>query len=143
MRDNLAADRKLRDRTYDRNLEMTKNFIVKQLGQMRRQEDVATDVALKYAMDYSMAQQLVRQVAKDHAGSVHMRRVPIIALISVTTLLAGLAFTYASGGAILRFLSGSFLSISWTTIGSFATGVGMIIGSLLGFFSILKPTNPS
>src|SRR5687767_9238411 len=113
-----STDRMLQDRTYDRLRQAAEGYVIKQLGQMRKHDDVATDVAHKFGADYRMAQGLVQEIARNRAGTIHARRVPLILMVSLVTLVAGAAFLFASAGNLIRFLNGEILMISWSTLAS-------------------------
>jgi hypothetical protein len=134
----LSQDRMLQDRTYDRLQQAAEGYVIKQLGQMRKPDDVALDIAHKFGVDYRMAQGFVREIARNRAGSIHARRIPLILMVSLVTLVAGASFLFASAGSLIRFLNGEILMIGWSTLASLGTGIGMVGGGLIGIVSLFK-----
>lgn len=116
-------------------------FVVRELGKHRSRDEIIRTLCEQAGFDWKRAQQFVRQVETEQGSRIALRQSPLIVILGLGTLLAGIVITL---WVTLETLSGTIiflLSMPIPYLGNFVyftTGLGMIAGGFLGLWRTIK-----
>lgn len=116
-------------------------FVVRELGKHRSRDDIIRTLCEQAEFDWRQATQFVRRVETEHGQRIAMRQSPLIVILGVGTILAGIVITL---WVTVETLNGTIiflLSLPIPYLGNlvyFTTGLGMIAGGCLGLWQTIK-----
>lgn len=116
-------------------------YIVRELGRHRPEDEVIFAVARRENLNWDEAQRLVQDVKFKQRGRVARRQSPLLLTVGVGTIIGGLAL---SGYVVVATLDGLIILLPGVMIpylGNvvyFLTGLAMIAGSAYGMGRVLS-----
>ena len=122
------------------NTDQTTNFILNELTKHRDRNDIILDLCRQLGIEWKAAEQLVKDVESQHGKTVAKRQSPFLIILGASIIITGLGLTINGMQLIFDLLSvGSFeqlmgMSTSLLRLGSLLTGMGMIVGGIIGFW---------
>ena len=122
------------------NTDQTTNFILNELTKHRDRNDIILDLCRQLGIEWKAAEQLVKDVESQHGKTVAKRQSPFLIILGASIIITGLGLTINGMQLIFDLLSvGSFeqlmgMSTSLLRLGSLLTGIGMIVGGIIGFW---------
>jgi hypothetical protein len=122
------------------NTDQTTNFILNELTKHRDRNDIILDLCRQLGIEWKAAEQLVKDVESQHGKTVAKRQSPFLIILGASIIITGLGLTINGMQLIFDLLSvGSFeqlmgMSTSLLRLGSVLTGIGMIVGGIIGFW---------
>ena len=120
--------------------DQTTNFILNELTKHRDRNDIILDLCRQLSIEWKAAEQLVKDVESQHGKTVAKRQSPFLIILGASIIITGLGLTINGMQLIFDLLSvGSFeqlmgMSTSLLRLGSLLTGIGMIVGGIIGFW---------
>ena len=120
--------------------DQTTNFILNELTKHRDRNDIILDLCRQLGIEWKAAEQLVKDVESQHGKTVAKRQSPFLIILGASIIITGLGLTINGMQLIFDLLSvGSFeqlmgMSTSLLRLGSLLTGMGMIVGGIIGFW---------
>ena len=120
--------------------DQTTNFILNELTKHRDRNDIILDLCRQLGIEWKAAEQLVKDVESQHGKTVAKRQSPFLIILGASIIITGLGLTINGMQLIFDLLSvGSFeqlmgMSTSLLRLGSLLTGIGMIVGGIIGFW---------
>ncbi len=125
------------------------DYIVYQLGRHVSRNDLIFDLCQRTGRPWDQISTLVSSVEQQHESRIVWQQSPIFLVIAIGILIAGV---YLACGGLLYFgqlIAESNFSIDpfslrrdYTTFIRIGTGLAMIIGALVGLYSIAKKLLP-
>lgn len=117
-------------------------YVVHELSQHRHPDDVIKAVCEGTGMKWDEAKRLVHQIQVEHRSEIAKSNNTLIGLMSVGSLLVGLLLTIGIvvatiGGWIIFFLNFPIPYLG--NLAFFGTGMGMILGGVMGLVNLKKP----
>jgi hypothetical protein len=122
------------------NTDQTTNFILNELTKHRDRNDIILDLCRQLGIEWKAAEQLVKDVESQHGKTVAKRQSPFLIILGASIIITGLGLTINGMQLIFDLLSvGSIeqlmgMSTSLFRLGSLLTGIGMIVGGIIGFW---------
>jgi hypothetical protein len=122
------------------NKEQTTFFIINELTRHRERNDIILDLCRQLSIEWKAAEQLVKDVESQHGKTVAKKQSPFLLVLGAVILIAGVLLTINGTLFFMDLLQADIVdqALSAQTIlvrgGSLLTGVGMIIGGLVGFW---------
>ena len=118
-------------------------YVVKQLGQHMTDNDIITEICYRRGIDWKQAEQFVQQVKAEHKRRIARRQSPLIIIIAIGTILAGIFLILNTGSYLLEFIqdpAGYLLDAEdvYTQFAAFGTGLAMVCGGLVGLWWMAK-----
>jgi uncharacterized membrane protein len=119
--------------------------IVKDLARHRDRNEIIREVCEQSGLNWPEADQLVQQVAQEHRRSISRRQGPLMIFLSVGTLLIGVALLLQGLEFFMAFFQGETLQqilslrTAYLRIIGGLTGLGMLVGGLLGTWKSVLP----
>lgn len=120
--------------------DQTITFIINELTKHRDRNDIILELCHRHDIEWRQAEKLVQDVESQHGKTVAKRQSPFLIFLGASIIITGLGLTINGMQVILDLLSvGSIeqlmgMSSSLFRLGSLLTGIGMIIGGILGFW---------
>ena len=120
--------------------DQTTNFILNELTKHRDRNDIILDLCRQLGIEWKAAEQLVKDVESQHGKTVAKRQSPFLIILGASIIITGLGLTINGMQLIFDLLSvGSIeqlmgMSTSLFRLGSLLTGIGMIVGGIIGFW---------
>ncbi len=115
--------------------------IVAELARHHNRNDIIQMVCDKAGMEWPEAEYWVKRVEADQAHAIARKEGPLLIFVSIGTLLIGAAMLAYSAEFFLAFFQGqpldmllSLRSGYYRLIGG-VTGIGMVIGGLIGLYN--------
>lgn len=130
------------------NHEELTSLIIKELGRHHDPKEITRKVCEESTLNWNEAQRLVDEVATQNKRQIAARQSPLLLVLSVATLLAGIGllaygirffFIVSHESTVMQVLS---LRSGYYILGELATGVGMISGGLFGAWKTLANLLP-
>jgi hypothetical protein len=124
------------------NQEQTTAFIINELTRQRDRNDIVLALCRQLNIEWKAAEQLVRDVESQHGRTVAKRQSPFMMLLGAAIILVGIVLTI---NGVLFFndllqMQTYDQILSGTSVyyigGSLLTGIGMIVGGIIGFWKI-------
>ncbi len=119
--------------------------IVKDLGKQRSRNEIIREVCEQSGLNWPEAEQLVQQVAQEHGRTIARRQSPLMILLSVGTLLIGVFLLLQSLEFFMAFFQGETVQQILSLRGAYLriigglTGIGMLVGGILGVWNTVTP----
>jgi len=117
-------------------------FVVKELSRSQPHSDIVVALCNRYTFDWKEAEKFIRKVEAEKGRSIAARQSPLVLVIGIGTVLAGLALgaygllELLNGVVAIRF--GFIFDSVWIpTPVMIITGLGMIAGGAYGTFRAL------
>lgn len=121
------------------------DLIVKDLVRHRSRNEIIRSVCEQTGLNWPEAERLVKQVEAQRGHTIARRQSPFLILLSIGTLLIGILLVFYSIQFFIGFLqAGTFEQIlslrsGYYQIAGALTGLGMIVGGLIGMWRTLLP----
>ena len=119
----------------------TTEFVVRELGKHRSRDDIIQALCEQGGFDWYRAKEFVQRVESEHGSRIAVRQSPLLIIIGLGTLLAGLALSAWVTWETLRGTIIFFFSMPIPYLGNavyFITGLGMIAGSIAGMWKTIE-----
>jgi hypothetical protein len=122
------------------NKEETTIFIINELARHRDRNDIILDLCRQLNIEWKTAEQLVKGVESQHGKTVAKKQSPFLLVLGVVILIAGIVLTVNGALYVLGFTQTDTVDqllsarTAYIQAGSLITGLGMIIGSIIGFW---------
>lgn len=113
-------------------------YVVRELGSAADRNALIRHVCETGEMSWREAEAFVSRVALEHEREIAKRQSPLMLVISIGTLIGGAILLLASGYVLITFLSGELLVRLDLAFYGFVTGLGMLVGGLIGLLRTLK-----
>ncbi len=119
-------------------------FIITELGKHRNRNDILMTLCREMNINWPEAERLLKLVETQHGRSIARRQSPILILLGAGILIVGLGL---AGYAIQYFFTLTQMETadkllrvrtSYYMGGTLLTGLGMILGSLIGFWKTVS-----
>jgi hypothetical protein len=116
-------------------------YIVRELGRHRPENDIIFTLAQREDLNWDEARRLVQDVKFHQSSRVARRQSPLLLVVSVGTLIGGLAL---SGGVAFATLDGFIIflpSLPIPYLGNlvyFLTGLAMVAGAVIGLYRLIR-----
>ncbi len=126
------------------NEELTQ-LIIHDLGKHRSRNEIVRTVAEQGELDWRQAEKLVQQVEQEHRHTIARRQGPFLIFLSVGTLIIGILLLFYSAEFFIAFFQGDTLEkilslrSGYYRLAGAVTGVGMVIGGLIGVWKTVVP----
>ena len=115
-------------------------YVVKELGSHVEEDDIIREVSLRGQMDWYEAEKYVNETKDRYALTIAKRRSPLLLIIAVPTLVAGIVWFVTTGVAVLANGDGAIPLIATLleSIRHFIGSIAMILGGSVGIYRVLK-----
>lgn len=124
------------------NKEQATDFVIKELGKHRSQNEIIVALCEKTGANWAEAEKFLRQVEAQHGKTITARQSPILIIFGIGLLIVGLAITVNSSLYFVNYFQASHTAISvdealglrsfYLQLLSLLTGLGLIVGGLIG-----------
>lgn len=117
--------------------------IVNDLARHRSRNEIIRAVCEESSMNWPEAERYVQRVEAEHAHSIARKQSPLMIFLSIGSLLIGFALLAYGAEFFMAFFSGSPLSAilslrsAYLRLAGSLTGLGMVIGGLIGLYNTL------
>ncbi len=114
--------------------------IIRDLVKQRSRNDIIQRVCERAGLNWPQAEQLVRRVEADHAHAIARGQSPLLILLSIGSILIGLALLYLAIDYLVGFVNAQLLEellsvrSAWYRLAGGVTGLGMVVGGLIGLW---------
>ena len=125
--------------------EELEQLIVRELSKHRSRNELIRTVCEQGGMNWPQAEHLVKQVEQQHGQTIARRQRPFLIFLSVGTLVMGIVLLAYSAEFFIAFFQGDTLGKILSMRGAFyriagaVTGLGMVIGGLIGVVQTVVP----
>jgi hypothetical protein len=116
-------------------------FVIKEFKRQRHRNDIIMDLCQKTGASWEQAQRFVQKVEAEHRQEITAGTVPLLVMIGVVTIVAGLAL---GAYAIFYTMNGRALYVPGVPVPFLGnvtygvTGVGMVLGGIVGILRSLR-----
>jgi len=120
------------------------NFVVQELGKHQSRNEVIVALCQKSGMNWVQAEQFVKQVEVDHKTTIGSRQRPLFIVMGITFIVVGCGLLIYNIQYVISLFQrdavGLTLAATSATyrIGSMVTGLGMLIGGIIGLFRVMS-----
>ena len=124
------------------NQEQVTAFIINELTRHRDRNDIILDLCRQLNIEWKKAEQLVKDVESQHGRTVAKRQSPFMMLLGAGIIIVGIVLTINGALFLNDFLQRETTDqiLSGTSVyyrgASLLTGIGMIVGGIIGFWKI-------
>ena len=121
------------------------DLIVQDLVRHRSRNEIIRSVCERSGLNWTEAERLVKQVEQQRGGLIARRQGPLLVFLSIGTLLIGILLVfYSIQFFIVFFQEGTLeqvlsLRAGYYQIAGALSGLGMIVGGLIGTWRALSP----
>ncbi|MGE5073656.1 MAG: hypothetical protein ACM3MF_09530 [Anaerolineae bacterium] len=122
--------------------------IVNDLGKHRSRNEIIRTVCEEGGLNWPEAEKFVQQVEQEHGRAIARRQGPLLIFLSVSTLIIGVLLLLYSVEFFVAFFQGDtlekILSVrsGYYRIAGAVTGLGMVVGGLIGMWKTVIPLLP-
>ena len=122
------------------NEELTRQ-IVNDLSRQRSRNEIIRMICEQAGMDWPQAEKFVQQVEIEQAHSIARKQSPLLIALSIGSVLIGAALLYLGVDYVLGYFRGQALDellnlrSGLYRIAGGITGLGMIVGGLIGLYN--------
>ena len=117
--------------------------IVNDLARHRSRNEIIRAVCEESSMNWPEAEQFVQRVEAEHAHAIARKQSPLMIFLSIGSVLVGAALLAYGAEFFITFFSGSPLSAilslqsAYLRLAGSLTGLGMVVGGLIGMYNTL------
>ena len=111
------------------------DFVIRELGKHHPKNDIIQKLCESNSMNWNQAEKFIQQVESQYRGSIASKQSPVITLMGIGLVLAGLILSVFIIYETLQGVIIFFLRLPIPYLGNvtyFLAGIGMIAGGLRG-----------
>lgn len=118
--------------------------VVNDLGRHRSRNEIVRMVCEEGSLEWPRAEAFVKQIETDHAHTIARKQSPLLIFLCVCSVLMGIALLYLGVDYIWGYFRGEAMQqlLNARTgiyrIGGGLTGIGMIVGGLVGLYNTFE-----
>lgn len=126
------------------NEDQARAFVVRELGMHRDRDDILLVLCRELNIDWSRAEQFVSDVELQYGQRIARKQSPLLMVIGLGVILAGLALTTYGVWEIFEFVQMEtaqqlvYSQYMYFVGASMITGLAMIVGGIIGFRRIFS-----
>ncbi len=118
--------------------------VVNDLARHRSRNEIIRSVCEESSMNWPEAAEFVRNVEAEHAHAIARKQSPLMIFLSIGSVLIGAALLVYGAEFFKAFFSGHAISAilsvrsAYLRLAGSLTGLGMVIGGLIGLYDALR-----
>jgi hypothetical protein len=127
-------------------------FVIRELARHHSRDRILMDLCERGGMNYREAQQLMQEVESNHGRMIAQRQSPFIIVFGVTLIIVGIALTIYNGMYFLEYFQAEHnhtsalevlseaagLQTFYYRVGALLTGLGLIVGGIIGSWQMVE-----
>jgi hypothetical protein len=130
------------------NKEKATEFVIRELGKHHNRNEIITALCEQMGLNWREAGQFVQEIESQHGRAIAARQSPIIIILGIGLLIAGIGITCYNSIFFLNFFQSrhDVLSVdnalemraAYYRAGSLVVGISMIVGGIVGSWETIS-----
>ena len=127
--------------------EKAAELVIQELGKHHSRNDIIIALCEQFGFNWQSAELFIREIETQHGRKIAKRQSPILIILGLGILLAGVVLTLYNVSYIIGYYQSPPDTLSYEgvlgvrtfyiRIGSFITGLAMIAGSVIGLWRVV------